>query len=304
MEIYELQTAAEAYYVHLERKGKSLNTITSYRGSIKPFLAFAAQRGVLCFADMTRALVEEYQDYLAINQTLLTGKSLSLRSRSCHASGIRTFFLWGAKVERCDAKLSLWLDQIKLPPLQPRPLTRKQTLKLKVYFLEEIGSPRYLRDRAMFFYFVGTAARVAEALRVPRNSWERATVIQKGGGSKTMICPAFSAEMMRTYLAVRIDLSPVLWVRRVGQTDVIPMNPASILRVWTRLARQLGIPRFVTHQLRHTAATALLASGVDSMTVTNFMGHKSPATLRIYADVPESQRQLAAQTMSQVMAAG
>jgi site-specific recombinase XerD len=120
MEPCELQTAAEAYYIHLERKRKSPNTIASYRGSITPFLAFAEERNIVCFKDITRALVEEYQDYLAVNPSRLTGKPLNLRSRSCHASGIRNFFLWGAKVERCDAKLSLWLEQIKLPDLEPR----------------------------------------------------------------------------------------------------------------------------------------------------------------------------------------
>lgn len=269
-----------------------------------PFLAFAAGRDVVTFAGITRALVEEYQDFLAVNPSRLTGRPLNIRSRSLHASGIRTFFLWAAKVERCDAKLALWLEKIKLPALQPRPLNRLQTLKLKVHFLEETGGPRYLRDRALFFYFVGTAARVAEALRVPRSSWERATVVQKGGSYKTMICPDFASAMMRAYLIVRIDSSPALWIRRPGQVDVVPMNPAAVLRVWTRLAKHLAIPRFTTHQLRHTAATALLASGMDSMTVTNFMGHKSPATLRIYAEIPEAQRQLAAQTMSHILAAG
>lgn len=215
---------------------------------------------------------------------------------------MRMFFLWSAKVEKCDAKLALWLDQIKLPPLQPRPLRRKAMLLLKVYFLEETGTPGYLRDRALFNYLIGTAARIAEALRVPRVGWERCTVIQKGGGPKTMICPDYAADAMRVYLATRIDSNPSLWVRRAGEVNAISLNSAAVRRIWTRITKKLGIPRFTTHQLRHTAATAMLAAGVDSGTVTNFMGHKSPATLKIYGEVPESQRQLAAATMNHILA--
>lgn len=296
----ELDKAAVGYLVHLQRKAQP-NTVVSYRESIDKFLTFAGERGVRDFAGVTRVLVEGWQDYLAITPTKLTKKPLAPRSRNVAASAVRMFFLWSAKVEMCDAKLALWLDEVKTPDLEPRPLDRTSMLLLKVYFLADTGTPDYLRDRALFNYLVGTAARVAEGLRAPRVGWERCTVIQKGGGPKTMICPDFAADAMRAYLATRIDSNPALWVRRAGKVDAVALNPTYIRRIWTRIAKEIGIPRFTTHQLRHTAATAMLAAGVDSGTVTNFMGHKSPATLKIYAKVPEAQRQLAAATMNHVL---
>ena len=299
----EMTAAAAAYLVHLGRVPCSPNTINSYDNALRPFLAYVASRGVTKFSEISRVLIEDWQNHLATTPTRLTKKPMSPRSRSLAASVIRNYFLWSAKMEKCDAKYALWLDRIKLPALEPRPLKRSVILRIKVFFLDDSTDERYLLERALFFFILGTGCRVSEALRVPRVGWERATIIQKGGSRKTVICPDFAADMMRAYLATRTDSVDALFVRRWG-SDIAPMTPTSVRRIWTALTKKLGVQRFTTHQLRHSAATALLAAGVDSMTVTNFMGHKSPATLRIYGEIPEAQRQIATSAMNQFLLAG
>lgn len=61
------------------------------------------------------------------------------------------------------------------------------------------------------------------------------------------------------------------------------------------LLKRAGLPRVRFHNLRHTAATLLLASGVDVKVVGEMLGHSTIAiTLAIYYHVrPHKQREAA-----------
>ena len=63
-----------------------------------------------------------------------------------------------------------------------------------------------------------------------------------------------------------------------------------------RAAREIGRPRLTFHDLRHTAATLLLARGVHPKIVSEMLGHSSIAiTLDLYSHVtPTMQRETAA----------
>lgn len=139
---------------------------------------------------------------------------------------------------------------------------------------------------------------------MPRVGWERVTVVQKGGSLKTLICPDSAAEMVRQYLATRIDDCPFLWVTYPGTMKAGVMTPGTVRNIWHTLSKRLGIKYFTTHQLRHTAATAMLAAGEDPMAVANFLGHKNLATLNVYAEVPEAQRAKTTAAMDRFLKAG
>jgi len=294
----------EAFVAHLRRMERSEKTVDAYMWALKHFRRFFGDREVATFNGITRDLLEGWQDYLATVPSPQTHKPLVPRSRALMQTGIRMFFLWAAQREKCDAKLALWFTKIKVAPLQPKPLKHETMIRVRHYFLEKTGGPEYLRNRAMFFYTIGVGARVAEVLRVPRVGWERVTVVQKGGSTKTMTCPDHAAEMVRAYLATRTDDLDVLWVSHPATPRALPMTPAAVRGIWRSLAKQLGVTRWTTHQLRHTAATAMLAAGEDPMTVATFLGHKNLATLNVYAQIPEATRARATATMNRYLVAG
>jgi integrase len=63
-----------------------------------------------------------------------------------------------------------------------------------------------------------------------------------------------------------------------------PMTPDHVTYRWGRLADQVGVPDARFHDLRHAAATQLVAAGVDVRTVAGRLRHASPAmTLDVYA---------------------
>ena len=67
-------------------------------------------------------------------------------------------------------------------------------------------------------------------------------------------------------------------------------------RVFKAMLRKAGLPDIRYHDLRHTAATLLLAQGVDPRTIMETLGHSQISlTLNTYAHVvPALQRQAAA----------
>jgi integrase len=65
-----------------------------------------------------------------------------------------------------------------------------------------------------------------------------------------------------------------------------PWNPGSISNAFDRLARDVKVSTTRLHDVRHSAATWLLQSGVDVRTVAAVLGHSSPVTtLNTYAHV-------------------
>jgi integrase len=81
-----------------------------------------------------------------------------------------------------------------------------------------------------------------------------------------------------------------------------PMNPDSVTHRFGRLAGQLGL-RARLHDLRHYAATQLIAGGVDVRTVSGRIGHAGggATTLRVYTHFQAAPDRRAAQLLEQTL---
>jgi integrase len=61
-------------------------------------------------------------------------------------------------------------------------------------------------------------------------------------------------------------------------------SPEGIEARFRMILDRLGLPRVRVHDLRHTAATVLIATGEDPVEVARILGHKDPSlTLKLYA---------------------
>jgi len=80
-----------------------------------------------------------------------------------------------------------------------------------------------------------------------------------------------------------------------SMADDTPYSPHKLSRDWGHAVRDPKLPAVNFHALRHSHASALIAAGLDIVTVSRRLGHGSPAiTLRVYAHAFSADRDEAA----------
>ena len=136
----------------LIREDRSAATIRTYQWALKDFREFLASRGLTGLHQVTRGLLEAWQDRLIAAR-------MRPRSRSLATTAVRQFLKWAGDHEYCDARLANWLATVRVKPLQPKPLPPESLARLQAHYNPLPVGLRPLRDRAMFFYFVTTGAR-------------------------------------------------------------------------------------------------------------------------------------------------
>jgi integrase len=62
----------------------------------------------------------------------------------------------------------------------------------------------------------------------------------------------------------------------------LPIHGSNLLPEFRAHLARLGLPKVSIHDLRHSAATVLLAQGVELSTISRILGH---STIRVTADI-------------------
>jgi integrase len=104
--------------------------------------------------------------------------------------------------------------------------------------------------------------------------------------------------------AVGVELTADAFVFSPEADGGTPWNPYHWTTAWRRLRSKLGLPANARlHDLRHFAATQLLADGVDVRTVAGRLGHANAATtLNIYGHFVPAADRAAAKRMGALLA--
>ena len=159
-------------------------------------------------------------------------------------------------------------------PRQIEPLTSKQAKTL-------LGAVAGHRLEALFTVAVGLGLRRGEALGL---SWE-------------------AVDLDAGVLAVRRTLERAGAEPRFGEPKTARGNRTIMLpRLFKMILRRAGLPDIRYHDLRHTAATLLLAQGVDARTIMEPLGHSQIGiTLNTYPHVVPALQREAAAKMDQIL---
>jgi integrase len=110
-------------------------------------------------------------------------------------------------------------------------------------------------------------------------------------GRRSISLPPSAVEALRLHRLKQLELRVALGLGKPGQGTLVfstiegaPLSPDNLSRDWRRAVAALGLPRVKFHALRHSHASALIASGLDVLTVSRRLGHGSPVvTLNTYA---------------------
>ncbi len=286
------------FELSLQRRDLSPRTVLAYHWALHDLIHKAMQPPRLVnVSDLTREVLEEWQD-------TQIERGWKPRVRGLSVTAVRQLIKFAIKNDYItDPKLEWALAEVKQPEAEPHPIPEEDLAKIQAYLLPLTSDMTLvqLRDRALFIFILSTGARVTEALQPTRTNYAKPTVIQKGGGEKTLGVTPKAVEIVGDYLACRDDDSPILWVIHAKRRHLRPMNPADVRLVWKHMSKRLGLSYWTTHAIRHTTATVLLAAEVDHLVIAKHLGHHGVGTIANYAKVGERGRQKVLGAMDEVL---
>ncbi len=288
-----MQDYLDRYVTYLiAERNASPHTIANYRREISEFMAFARQRGLDAWQQVTPGLLRQWL-------AALHDEGYAKASVARRVSELRAFYAYLHSRDLVDANPVNAVSSPKLPQRLPRPLTAEEVEALLA--APDRSTPQGCRDRAMLELLYAGGLRVSELLALDVGSVDlaRAEVRVLGKGAKERIVligrpavAALSAYLVdgRRQLLEKGDAAgsrhtSALFLNRFGARLSVSM----FTRTLGDYAARAGIERSVTpHMLRHSFATHMLDGGADLRSVQELLGHESLGTTQIYTQVSQS----------------
>lgn len=298
---------------HLPRlRGMSRHTIHSYRDSMVLLLRFVASgdKREVCDLDMEDLRPERVLAFLAY---LEKERGNSITTRNVRLAAIHAFFryvgahhpdqleraqrLLGIPFKRADQRVIEYLDRAEIEAILNR-MDRSTT--------------DGRRDYALLATMFNTGARVQEVIDLRARDLQLARPYQVrlfGKGRKERYCPLWpqTARVLLTFceecqIDLRSDAAVFLNHRGVTLTrfGVRYILAKHVDRARTDIAT-LGRKRLHPHSMRHSTAVALLKSGVDLTTISQWLGHASSTTTNRYATIDLDMKRDAINRVKPVM---
>jgi integrase/recombinase XerD len=293
-----LASCLRSYFTdHLSQLcGMSPHTIQSYRDSLVLLLRFVASRGKCPVAELDVGNIESSQ-VLAFLTHLEEDRKNGVSTRNVRLSAIHAFFRYiGAhhpeQLERVQCILGI-------------PFKRAGQRAIEYLEHDEIeavlsrinrGSRSGCRDYVLLATMFNTGARVQEIVDLRARDLQLIRPFQVrlfGKGRKERFCPLWpqTARLLRTHceernMDLRSDVRVFLNHRaepltRFGVRYILAKHLDHARAHVATLARK----RLHPHSMRHSTAVALLKSGVDFATISQWLGHSSPNTTMRYATI-------------------
>ncbi len=293
-----LASCLRGYFTdHLPRlRGMSPHTIHSYRDSLVLLLRFVASNRKLPVCDLDLDDIEPNR-VLAFLAHLERDRHNCVTTRNVRLAAIHAFFryiaahhpdqiepvqrLLGVPFKRAGQRVIDYLERSEIEAV----LARIDRSKVD-------GR----RDYALLVTMFNTGARVQEVIDLQARDLQLARPYQLrllGKGRKERYCPlwAQTAQVLRAFCEEqRIDLRSEARVflnhrraplTRFGVRYILAKHVERARSGVATLARK----RLHPHSMRHSTAVALLKSGVDLSTISQWLGHASPSTTNRYATI-------------------
>ncbi len=232
-----------------------------------------------------------YLGYLAQQRN----NSVTTRARKC--SALKQFYSYlhkKAALIQKDPMIDLELPRIK--QALPKYLTAEQSLQL----LRNVESKHKQRDFCMLVLFLSCGMRLSElvGLDLKDYSKENRTLRLFGKGRKERIVYLndICIEALEDYIHnYRPQVEEKAIFLSANNTRINKRRVQQIVEEQLKIAglSNLGI---TTHKLRHSAATMMYKSGVDTLVLKEVLGHKSIATTEIYTHISNTELQKAAES--------
>ncbi len=299
------------------QRGLSPNTVRSYRDAMLLLLQFTAadaKRPVdrLQVSDLTAERVAAFLNHLQ------SERSNGIATRNARLGAIHVFARFLAA--RMPEALGTLQRVIAVPykrGAREVPIEYLERAEIEAV-LQSIDRSDALgrRDYALFALMFNTGARVQEALDVRRRDVRLDAPPQirlHGKGNKVRLCPIWpvTAKLLRAFIdelpASDGDPADALLFTNARGRPLTRFGVRYLLRRYVAAAAKaepsLRDKSIHPHSLRHSTAIALLKSGVDFATISQWLGHAGLNTTMRYARADiDLKRQAIAQVFPDALA--
>lgn len=250
----------------LHVKGYSDATATTYMAQFKLFLGFFPDSHPL---DLGENEILVYLLYL------VEKKELSRSTKNQAINAIKFFYEKVLRQEKAVYHIDRPLKEKKLPQV----LSQEEIAAL----FDAVDNKKH---KAMLMVIYSAGLRRSELLWLRKGDIDlyRNTVFVRGGKGhkdRQSILANSLVPLLQEYLA---EYQPLYWFfeGRGGQR----YSESSLQQILKNAARKAGIRKEVhLHMLRHSFATHLLEAGTATRYIQVLLGHESPKTTEIYAQV-------------------
>jgi integrase/recombinase XerD len=283
-----MDTTVEEFVDHLRvKRGLSANTLSAYRSDLTQFRHYLGRRGRATW-NVPPLLIREFLNELVQREY---EPSSQARKLAAMKSLYRYLLTSGAVANDPTAGLG----GARVQKRRPQILSQTQIERL----LEESAqdqAPDHLRDRAMLEALYATGMRVSElvALDLHDVDGETETIMlaRSGSGERRVPLRGRALAAVDEYLVRgRGAMRPV-----TGESALFLNHRGSRLTrqgfwlIIKNYARRAGIESPITpHTLRHSFAAHRLSARGNVREVQRMLGHASPATTQIYADLARAE---------------
>lgn len=277
-----------------EQRGMSRNTITSYRESIRMLLSFTSEKKGIDACDL---VIEDIgvKLILAFLAYLEEERGNGARTRNVRLSAVHSFFRYLACISPEHLEQSQRVLSI--------PFKRETSLEVEYLEFNEImallkavdrGGVDGKRDYALLALMFNTGARVSELvdMKVGDLHLDKPSGVRiMGKGRKERVCPIWTetSRVLRDYLGCRdgtLNGDQAVFVNHAG-APITRFGIGYILKKYLKIASEscpsIAQKNLHPHSMRHSTAIHLLKSGVDLISIANWLGHSSVNTTNKYA---------------------
>ena len=283
------ENLATLYLEHMQSLNRAKATLDWYRTLIGRFEAFAESRGVMQWADVTTALLRDYQKHVcALLNT--QGRAYTANTQNLSLIVLENMFRYLKRSGYLPHNPATDIEHAKEPQRLPKAVPAAKEIK-RLLAVPDTSTVLGYRDRTIMevFYSAGIRSRELRNLKCQDVDLDHGLlVVRQGKGKKDRVVPLgrIAARYLETYLqGIRPELlrgrpdTHHVFISRDGG----PLCMRTIAQRLDRYAARVKLSAKVTpHIFRHACATHMIRNSANVRHVQELLGHAKLDTTQKY----------------------